>query len=62
MMLNGVAYPLLAVDAGGYFPGLITAPVLGVAGAVLWMRLLALTSRDDRREPRTSAEEPARLQ
>jgi hypothetical protein len=54
MMLNGIAHPLLAVDAGGYFPGLITAPVLGVAGAVLWMRLLSLTSRDGRTAPRRS--------
>ena len=46
MIVNGIAHPLLAVDAGGYFPGLISAPVLGIAGAALWKRLLSLTSRD----------------
>jgi hypothetical protein len=29
---NGVAHPVLALLARGYFPGLITAPFLGVAG------------------------------
>lgn len=43
MVANGIAHPLLAVAAGGYFPGLITAPVLGIAGVALWMRLLSLT-------------------
>jgi hypothetical protein len=37
---NGVAHPVLAVVAGGYFPGLLTSPVLGVAGIVL-IRALA---------------------
>lgn len=45
MIANGVAHPMLAVLVGGYFPGLITAPVLGIAGVVLWKRLLALTQR-----------------
>jgi hypothetical protein len=54
MMVNGIAHPLLAVDAAGYFPGLITAPMLGVAGAALWMRLVSLTSRDGRTTARTS--------
>jgi len=34
-IVNGVAHPLLAVAAKGYFPGLWTAPVLGLAG--LWL-------------------------
>lgn len=42
-VLNGVAHPLLAVRAGGYFPGLLTAPLLGLAGIVLTSELLALT-------------------
>ena len=42
-MANGVAHPLLAVVSRGYFPGLITSPVLGVLGVSLWLRLLALT-------------------
>jgi len=40
---NGIAHPLLAVIAHGYFPGLITSPVLGVLGVLLWLRLLGLT-------------------
>jgi len=35
-MLNAVAHPLLAVSAGGYFPGLWTSPLLGAAGYALW--------------------------
>ena len=42
-MANGAAHPLLAVRAGGYFPGLLTSPVAGVAGLVLFQRLLAIT-------------------
>jgi hypothetical protein len=34
---------MLAVIAHGYFPGLITSPVLGVLGVLLWLRLLGLT-------------------
>lgn len=37
---NAVAHPAAALFVGGYFPGLVTAPVLGVAGlffaASLW--------------------------
>ena len=40
---NGIAHPILAVVARGYFPGLITSPVLGVVGVLLWQRLQALT-------------------
>jgi hypothetical protein len=40
---NGIAHPMLAVIAHGYFPGLITSPVLGVLGVLLWLRLLGLT-------------------
>jgi hypothetical protein len=36
---NGVGHVLLAVDAGGYFPGLATAPLLFAAG-VLVLRAL----------------------
>ena len=44
-VVNGIAHPLLAVVAHGYFPGLITAPVLGVLGVLLWLRLLELTRK-----------------
>ena len=43
-LLNGVAHPLLAIEAGGYFPGLLTSPMLGVAGALLLRRLVAATA------------------
>jgi hypothetical protein len=36
---NGVAHPLLAVTAGGYFPGLVTSPLAGLAGLWLYVRL-----------------------
>lgn len=41
--LNGVAHPLLSLGTRGYFPGLVTSPVVGVAGVLLWSRLLPLT-------------------
>jgi hypothetical protein len=40
---NGIAHPMLAAVVHGYFPGLITAPVLGVLGVLLWLRLMELT-------------------
>src|SRR5262249_18487107 len=42
-IVNGIAHPMLALVARGYFPGLISSPVLGVTGVLLWQRLLALT-------------------
>lgn len=42
-MANGIAHPALAVAVGGYFPGLISSPVVGVLGVLLWRRLLELT-------------------
>lgn len=41
--MNGLAHPLLAARTGEYFPGLVTSPVLGVAGVLLFRRLLAAT-------------------
>jgi hypothetical protein len=41
---NGIAHPVLAVVARGYFPGLMTAPIVGLLGVMLWLRLQALTS------------------
>jgi hypothetical protein len=40
---NGVAHPLLALVARGYFPGLLTAPLVGVLGIVVWRRLWRAT-------------------
>jgi hypothetical protein len=42
-IVNGIAHPILAVVAQGYFPGLITSPLVGVVGVLLWLRLQALT-------------------
>jgi hypothetical protein len=42
-MLNGVAHPLLAFAAGGYFPGLVSSPFVGAASAWLWLRLRRAT-------------------
>lgn len=39
---NGIAHPVLAIVGGGYFPGLVTSPVLGVTGIFL---VRALTRR-----------------
>ena len=47
-MLNGVAHPLMALASGGYFPGLVTSPVIGLAGVVLWQRLQSATSEPAR--------------
>ena len=44
-MLNGVAHPIMAIASGGYFPGLVTSPVIGLAGLVLWQRLQRATSQ-----------------
>jgi len=40
---NGVVHPLLAIRTGGYFPGLLTSPLVGVAGVVLLRRLAGVT-------------------
>ncbi len=42
-MFNGIAHPLLAIAAGGYFPGLASSPVIGVASVWLWLRLRRAT-------------------
>lgn len=38
-VFNGVAHPVLALLNSGYFPGLATAPLLGIAGFLLLRRL-----------------------
>jgi len=38
-VLNAIAHPLLAITTRGYFPGLLTSPLIGVAAAILWRRL-----------------------
>ncbi len=43
MGLNGVIHPLLALRAGGYFPGLVTSPVVGIMGLVVITMLFRTT-------------------
>ncbi len=42
-MINLIAHPLLAIAAGGYFPGLVSSPFIGVASVWLWLRLRRAT-------------------
>ncbi len=42
-MFNGIAHPLLAIAAGGYFPGLVSSPLIGGASVWLWLRLRGAT-------------------
>ena len=42
-VINAIAHPLLAVTAGGYFPGLVTSPIIGVVAVMLWRRLREAT-------------------
>ena len=37
--VNGLAHPLLAFEAGGYFPGLVTCPLSGLSGVLLLRHL-----------------------
>ena len=41
---NGLIHPLLALNAGGYFPGLVTSPLVGAVGALLLARLSRVTA------------------
>lgn len=43
MTANGVGHPLLAAASAGYFPGLLTSPIVGTLGVWLWYRLSELT-------------------
>ncbi len=40
---NGVVHPLFSVRTAGYFPGLLTAPFVGIAGILLLRRLFLVT-------------------
>lgn len=43
-VLNGIAHPMMALASGGYFPGLLSSPLVGLAGVILWRRLQRSTS------------------
>ncbi len=53
MCLNGLVHPLLALLVAGYFPGLVTSPVVGMMGVVVTIRLFQLT--DSRLEDASEA-------
>lgn len=44
-VVNGVAHPLLSVRVAGYFPGLVTSPLVGIAGTLLLRQLAHGTRR-----------------
>ena len=46
MVLNLLAHPLLALRAGGYFPGLLTAPLVGVLGVLTIRELVRVTASE----------------
>lgn len=48
MVGNGVFHPLLALATQGYFPGLVTSPIVGVISIILFTKLWELT------QPRTA--------
>jgi len=44
MCLNGIAHPLLSLWVQGYFPGLISSPLVGLVGLVIIRKLYSLTA------------------
>jgi hypothetical protein len=42
--VNLIVHPLLSLRVGGYFPGLVSAPLVGIFGIALWHRLSRLTA------------------
>ena len=42
-VVNGLAHPALSVRTGGYFPGLVTSPLVGALGILLLRRLGLIT-------------------
>lgn len=45
-LANGVVHPLLSLRVAGYFPGLVTSPLVGLGGLFLLARLRAVTAGD----------------
>lgn len=43
---NAVLHPALALAAGGYFPGLVTSPIVGIAGLFLLRSLARITGSE----------------
>ena|SRR5208283_3195068 len=42
-IVNGIVHPVLALAARGHFPGLITSPLVGAVGVLLWLMLMVVT-------------------
>ena len=40
---NGIAHPLFSLRTGGYFPGLVSSPLVGMAGVLLLRHLRGVT-------------------
>jgi len=45
---NALLHPALAIATGGYFPGVLTSPVVGVAGLFLLRGLARITAPETR--------------
>jgi hypothetical protein len=45
-MFNAIAHMALSLLVGGYFPGLISSPLVGVLGTLLARRLHRASSKD----------------
>ena len=43
-ILNGIAHPAMAIVTGGYFPGLLTSPFIGIAALQLARQLASAQS------------------
>ena len=43
MTANGLFHPAFAIATRGYFPGLLSAPVVGILGVLMLERLVKLT-------------------
>ena len=50
-LFNGILHPGLALSSGGYFPGVITAPLLFVVAAWLAVRLSRIDAHGTVNEP-----------
>ena len=44
---NGVAHPAFSARTAGYFPGLVTSPLVGIAGVLLLRQLFAATAQTE---------------
>ncbi len=45
-LANGLAHPALSLRTGGYFPGLISSPAVGILGVLLLRRLGRITGSE----------------